>query len=1244
MSGALVQATVQAALHMGTSGAAVGLASAKAVALANEVVPAFWFVPLRVVGMGLMLLVAGVGGLLGVQMVGRSRSTATAPQAPPIGRIPQMAASGQVLLMEDPTPVPTGAVAQKAASEPGILPEEEAMPKGAIRRLGAGRLRIGNSAFTLTPDEKSIVALSPEGILRKFDAETGRLVERRQISDRSRSYPLSQPRAQISKDGKIGTLDECSNGDSNLGTATVWDLNSGKLLFRWVGKDGSRLAYYTLSPNGKQLAFAEQPKGRGATYELWLYDLKSGQKKRLGDVDFNIYEMVFCADGKRIFVEQTDGIRRDPLPTQGVDRRGHTYACFDIAAGKEIWKLQRGGQTFAVSSDGTTLVAATFDGHFQIIQTATDSTKPIETYVTPTGFQAHPNVETTIAPDNRTLVMNHFNEIILWDFQNAALVSRIPTPRVHGSGYGRHVGPMSSDGKALWINQGSLQRWNLKTGKLFFAAQSPQMLGPIDRLAFSWDAKEIFASSWSLHSARWDVSTGKQLGFVPAVGKRLISTTGGLLDLKSGSYSGGTRDKPFEITLIDPLTSKAVRTVAWAKPEEVGINALRAYSLTTDGKTLLVAHGDNPPQNSFVTTVDVDSGRRLAHFAVPGHFVYPIPPFSPCGRWAVMSGKIFHVGGGAELYAPQAGEHKRLFPGGRSQGPIWFSPDSRLLAGRLQTEGGTDKQATDTIAVWELATGKVLASFPNSHFVDQVAFSPDNRTIALVDASGIRIHDLLTGNRMVSYAAPDVACGNLMTDVGCGAQTLAFAPDGRTLATGHQDGSITVWKVPEIIEESPGQISKAEVLWADLASDSAVKARSALARLVRNPTEALAILNARFCPLASADSARAGLVHDLDSNKFAIREAATAKLRDLGVKADGELRRALAKEPSAEKRRRVNELLEAMPAPPLSLPVSGDTLQGVRAHRSAPSCIATPAARELIQQWALQGTNLHLASEAPDLSWAIRRTERSLLLPVQSHFSLYGGHKALLLVCVGATELPAVRAVFPKIAVTLYRVETNKNMRGSLRGCRLERECMPDKVRLPDPEAESLESAREIRTAIDQEYEPLLRSIAILVAKSERNLRWPEVMALASEVLHDAVGEALRNAHTFDSSRSAPAWVRGIAARLLLNRRRAENRDRRCVPATVLGEEAWAAALEQVCTGSLEGRNPQLGSTWSGAARLHFTGRAADDRMPLLSRPGRRRIGECFGCGYARGCTGAGVSGAPRAPDALPLCRGRVQR
>src|SRR5437762_2528511 len=73
--------------------------------------------------------------------------------------------------------LPARKPAVAAAPPPPVAPD--ALPAGAIRRLGWSPLRIGSSAFALCPGGKEIVAVAPEGIVRRFDARTGRLLERR---------------------------------------------------------------------------------------------------------------------------------------------------------------------------------------------------------------------------------------------------------------------------------------------------------------------------------------------------------------------------------------------------------------------------------------------------------------------------------------------------------------------------------------------------------------------------------------------------------------------------------------------------------------------------------------------------------------------------------------------------------------------------------------------------------------------------------------------------------------------------------------------------------------------------------------------------------------------------------------------------------------------------------------------------------------------------------------------------------
>jgi hypothetical protein len=220
---------------------------------------------------------------------------------------------------------------------------------------------------------------------------------------------------------------------------------------------------------------------------------------------------------------------------------------------------------------------------------------------------------------------------------------------------------------------------------------------------------------------------------------------------------------------------------------------------------------------------------------------------------------------------------------------------------------------------------------------------------------------LLTGKRLAAYPAPDVTCD--LRGRGCGTQTLAFAPDGRTLATGHVDGTVLLWKVPPVAEGAQ-EIAERDRkgLWADLGSDVPRKARAAVERLARRPAAAVTLFASRFRP-PPADSALAALIKDLDSDGFATREEATRKLREYGPKAESVLRRELAATASREVKRRIEVVLAGITPPRLRLPLAGDTLRGVRAIEVLERA-GTSESRQLLQRWAEQTRDVYLAAEA----------------------------------------------------------------------------------------------------------------------------------------------------------------------------------------------------------------------------------------------------------------------------------------
>jgi WD40 repeat protein len=864
----------------------------------------------------------------------------------------------------------------------------DALPPGAVARLGWSPLRIGYSDFTLTPDGRTIVVVTPQGNFRRLDAKTGRLLERRQLSDRGDvdigDGTVVHP-AVLSANGETVVLYEPTYKGPRL---TVYDVASGKMIFRRASTGTKHIQFGRFSPDGKQLVVAEyedvpqetviaDEKQQRRTF-LRLIDLKSKQIRELAALPPRMVDMVFSADGKHLLVTQQDlvQIRLSSSIHFGGQPVPHMLTVFDLPSGKKLWRRTVWGMNFAVNRDGTMVLVSgmsTKDGGwkfipedcrcatgFHVLQMDIDAKKLTEQFVPcKLNSDVFPNLHNIVAfalaPDDRTLVISHFDghggaHIVSWDLRTCKEIRRFKLPPTKGAQLIPPKLAVSADGRTLLTCNEYLQRWDLATGKPFFAPPPDDSLpGSLMQLAFTPDGKELFASSLGGVSGRWNLATGKRVDLIHDHygGVPFVRTPEGLRtiwpdDSKAPSW--------FAFAILDPISRKTLHTIRYSEPNQ----SAQAYTLTASGKTLLSIHPGK--KLNHVTAWHVATGRKLSHFTRSGALSFPRSPFSPCGRWVILIGEIYHLGSGTKLFAPAGSPNEQL-----PHGPVWFSEDGRLMGAHLR-KSETKTEEEDTLAVWELASGKVLARFPKAGFVAQVAFAPDGRTIALLDAQGVRLEDLLSGKRLGMYPAPDVICGS----AGYAGEIhgLVFAPDGSTLATGHQDGSIVLWKVPQSNEIKPTALTdgEEEKLRGDLGSSSPATARAAVDRLACHPDAAIAMLETRFRP-PPADAQLAALINDLDSEAFATREEAARKLRAYGARAEAALRRTLAKAPSLEMRRRIEGILAEMAPPALRLPLSGERLRGVRAIEVLER-IDNAAALRLLHSWAEQTEDIHLAIEA----------------------------------------------------------------------------------------------------------------------------------------------------------------------------------------------------------------------------------------------------------------------------------------
>ena len=135
----------------------------------------------------------------------------------------------------------------------------------------------------------------------------------------------------------------------------------------------------------------------------------------------------------------------------------------------------------------------------------------------------------------------------------------------------------------------------------------------------------------------------------------------------------------------------------------------------------------------------------------------------------------------AKLWDVATGETLRTFAGySNSVCCVAISPDGQLLA---------TGDISGAIKLWDIKSGLAATQLidvnPDAHKgVDSLAFSPDGRRLAVgYDQQGVRIWDVVNGELKQSVATSQH--GSI--------ESVAFSPDGHWLATASLEGSVMVW-------------------------------------------------------------------------------------------------------------------------------------------------------------------------------------------------------------------------------------------------------------------------------------------------------------------------------------------------------------------------------------------------------------------------------------------------------------------